>query len=817
MQCKENISTGVPKPRVKSRARQYEGTAQLGGILASLSLQPEDKNGYHHPSTPSPSSSVLKPMQQSQQDKSANLKTPLSTMRVPMQLHLTQDSIMSPLESPASLAQSIISYSTATTTDSNQYSSSILNNKTPVQSHAHASLATGAISEATVTSHSSETVSEYTQELVGIGLGLDSSSDEDYQQVSKKQLQLQQQDGSSFDSNDCDSGEEDSHEDDSELDGSYIVHEEYVPYGRKIDIDSDDDDTDGEEEENDHDYRGIKKIFEHYETSDQESGYESPMAMEDSHSFSSNSEESSEEEGTALTTKEEYHGSDVVHAVILNKGEYSDEDSSCSAVSVEIVHAEHSHSDSRLHQLPPNPPSDECSSDEQSDSETESDAQELITKRSYSHMIERQNSHTSSTSSSQSTKTRDSISLQRQISSISTSTLISTNKSFIVRKGKWTMGSRIGQGSFGVVHVGMNNITGKLMAIKSMNIPSNNASSRQLLDDIRREIDLMKSFHHANIVQYCGCEMDSKKQVLHIFQEWVPGGSITSLLKKFGPLPLAVVRSYLHQILLGLKYLHENHVLHRDIKGGNVLVNDEGIVKLADFGASKCIHVSDNGTVVDVEDAMANMTMRGTPYFMAPEVFEEKYGRKADIWSCVCVAYQMCTSNPPWRALGIKSPMKLFLYITNHEGPPPLDAPISRDHSVTDNEDNIVEPTATSELFIDLLKHCFHRDPSKRPSAKALLEHPFFTEDLNDDSILEDESIPGGSVVESSSGSIPFSPLRIANLKRSRLASSIKKAAKATKEDLQETNNNSDWPGWAKSGRTANIDPQEKSNPFGKK
>jgi hypothetical protein len=97
------------------------------------------------------------------------------------------------------------------------------------------------------------------------------------------------------------------------------------------------------------------------------------------------------------------------------------------------------------------------------------------------------------------------------------------------------------------------------------------------------------------------------------------------------------------------------------------------------------------------------------------------------------------------------------------------------------------------------------------------LEHPFFTEDLNDDSILEDESIPGGSVVESSSGSIPFSPLRIANLKRSRLASSIKKAAKATKEDLQETNNNSDWPGWAKSGRTANIDPQEKSNPFGKK
>lgn len=247
-------------------------------------------------------------------------------------------------------------------------------------------------------------------------------------------------------------------------------------------------------------------------------------------------------------------------------------------------------------------------------------------------------------------------------------------------------------------------------------------------------------------------------------------------------------------------------------------MNDEGIVKLADFGASKCIRVSESGTVVDLEDAMENMTMRGTPYFLAPEVFEERYGRKADVWSCACVAYQMYTSNPPWKGLGIKSPMKLFLYITSHEGPPPLDAP--KDHSVTDNEDNIVEPTTgTSEPLIDLLTQCFYRDPRKRPSAKTLLEHPFFTEDLNDESILEDESIPGGSVIGSRSivrsPLSPFSPLRLLDLKRPRVASSIKKAAKVTNEGSQKKCDNSNWPAWANPGQDIGFSAVGNLNPFG--
>lgn len=69
--------------------------------------------------------------------------------------------------------------------------------------------------------------------------------------------------------------------------------------------------------------------------------------------------------------------------------------------------------------------------------------------------------------------------------------------------------------------------------------------------------------------------------LVYIFQEWVPGGSVAHLLKKFGPFPLDTVQNYTRQILRGLHYLHCNHIIHRDIKGGNILVDDVGIVKLA--------------------------------------------------------------------------------------------------------------------------------------------------------------------------------------------------------------------------------------------
>jgi len=271
-----------------------------------------------------------------------------------------------------------------------------------------------------------------------------------------------------------------------------------------------------------------------------------------------------------------------------------------------------------------------------------------------------------------------------------------------IRKGKWSLGSKIGVGSFGVVHVGLNMHSGHLMAIKIIEF------SPKIMKEIKMEVELLKSLKHDNIVRYLGAESSSKK--LHIFQEWVPGGSVTTLLQKFGPFSTAVMRSYLSQILTGLAYLHANRILHRDIKGGNILVSDNGIVKLADFGAAKRLEHEQS-------DMMQNLTMKGTPYFMAPEVFLQKYNCKADVWSVGCVAFQMATGQPPWRKEGLGNPISLYSHLQNTEGIPMLEWPV---------DGPVKEPESKNQFEI-MLKRCFDRAALKRPTAQGLLAHSFFT------------------------------------------------------------------------------------------
>jgi len=90
----------------------------------------------------------------------------------------------------------------------------------------------------------------------------------------------------------------------------------------------------------------------------------------------------------------------------------------------------------------------------------------------------------------------------------------------------------------------------------------------------------MREFRHVNIVRYIGAAVDEAEGVVNIFQEWVPGGSVAHMLKTFGPFPQRVVASYTRQILLGLSFLHKAGIIHRDIKGGNVLVHENGTVKV---------------------------------------------------------------------------------------------------------------------------------------------------------------------------------------------------------------------------------------------
>ena len=262
--------------------------------------------------------------------------------------------------------------------------------------------------------------------------------------------------------------------------------------------------------------------------------------------------------------------------------------------------------------------------------------------------------------------------------------------------------------------------------------------------------------------------------------QWVTGGSITSLLKKFGSFPMSVVKSYLHQIVCGLEYLHSKRILHRDIKGGNILVNDEGIVKLADFGASKKIHVSKNGTLIDMNDLMEKMTVTGTPYYMAPEVFEATFSVKSDIWSAGCVAYQMLTGQPPWKEMNLKSPTSLFLHFQKTVGPPSLKTVRS-------------SSSATSKLlfvenrFETLLEKCFERDASRRPTSRALLKDPFF--DIESKSSDECTLIGMSKKSPNKKGELLLSTSELSELDKEIITSE--------EEDLDIK----DWPEWAKLGK----------------
>ncbi|XP_075385752.1 mitogen-activated protein kinase kinase kinase 19 isoform X4 [Tenrec ecaudatus] len=213
------------------------------------------------------------------------------------------------------------------------------------------------------------------------------------------------------------------------------------------------------------------------------------------------------------------------------------------------------------------------------------------------------------------------------------------------------------------------------------------------------KVDLLKVLKHVNIVAFLGTCLE--ENIVSIFMEFVPGGSISSIINRFGPLPEMVFCKYTKQILQGVAYLHENCVVHRDIKGNNVMLMPTGIIKLIDFGCAKRLAWAGfNGTHSDMLKSM-----HGTPYWMAPEVINESgYGRKSDIWSIGCTVFEMATGKPP---LASMDRMAAMFYIGAHRGlMPPL-------------------PDRFSQHAVDFVRVCLTRDQHERPSALQLLRHTF--------------------------------------------------------------------------------------------
>jgi len=257
-------------------------------------------------------------------------------------------------------------------------------------------------------------------------------------------------------------------------------------------------------------------------------------------------------------------------------------------------------------------------------------------------------------------------------------------------------------------------VVGRFMAVKRIKIRNglNDKAVEKEINALLLEINMLKRLKHPRIVRYHGCILQDRGEggdpdpSLLIFLEFMPGGSIKAVLDKFGPYGLGLTRKYTRQILEGLEFLHTNMIVHRDVKGANILIDDKGDAKIADFGA--CQELSDLHSTI----TGGIKSIHGSVFWMAPEVMETKAGRRSDIWSLGCTVIEMLTAEPPWQNLRAqKLPVSEILKsIVQGQGGPPLPEKIPHDCK-------------------SFLQTALVRDHKERPYASQLLEHKFVRQD----------------------------------------------------------------------------------------
>ncbi|KAI8374897.1 kinase-like domain-containing protein [Blakeslea trispora] len=271
---------------------------------------------------------------------------------------------------------------------------------------------------------------------------------------------------------------------------------------------------------------------------------------------------------------------------------------------------------------------------------------------------------------------------------------------------QWIRGKMIGKGSFGRVYLAFNVDTGEVIAVKQVEVPKVdqlNTQQHDVVEALCQEIMMLRNLDHEHIVQYLGYGYDETEGVINIFLDYVSGGSVASRLALQGAFDELLTSYFTRQICSGLEYLHSRHILHRDIKAANILVEEDGICKISDFGLSK------KNDYEEVYDQNSRMSLRGSIYWMAPEVVKnEPYSAKVDIWSLGCTVIEMLTGQRPWIAFN----QIAALYNLGKLNSPTI-------------------PNCISEQARDFLEQCFIIDPLQRPTAADLLRHPFLKEDPN--------------------------------------------------------------------------------------
>lgn len=275
------------------------------------------------------------------------------------------------------------------------------------------------------------------------------------------------------------------------------------------------------------------------------------------------------------------------------------------------------------------------------------------------------------------------------------------------RLRSFKQGESLGRGTYGEVFKAM--VAGKFMAVKKipLDFSLGQKQAEREANVLLQEINTLKRLKHPRIVRYHGCiRMNSEEDpALLIFLEYMPSGSIKAVLEKFGAYGIRLVKKYTRQILEGLDFLHSEKIVHRDVKGANILIDAAGNAKLADFGACMQLEALHSTCTSGMK------SIQGSVFWMAPEVMKYKAGRRSDIWSLGCTVIEMITAEAPWPNLReVKMPVtEMMRRIVDSEEVPPLPEKIPSDCR-------------------SFLEKTLVRDHMKRPYADRLLHHRFVAE-----------------------------------------------------------------------------------------
>lgn len=264
----------------------------------------------------------------------------------------------------------------------------------------------------------------------------------------------------------------------------------------------------------------------------------------------------------------------------------------------------------------------------------------------------------------------------------------------------WEIIGELGDGAFGKVYKAQNKETNVLAAAKVID-----TKSEEELEDYMVEIDILASCDHPNIVKLLDAFYYENN--LWILIEFCAGGAVDAVMLELErPLTESQIQVVCKQTLEALNYLHDNKIIHRDLKAGNILFTLDGDIKLADFGVS-----AKNTRTIQRRDSFI-----GTPYWMAPEVVmcetskDRPYDYKADVWSLGITLIEMAEIEPPHHEL---NPMRVLLKIAKSEPP------------------TLAQPSKWSSNFKDFLKKCLEKNVDARWTTSQLLQHPFVTVDSN--------------------------------------------------------------------------------------